>query len=111
MNMIAHYGLDCSTCEAYLATKEDDDESRAETAERWSEIYGVEMNPEDINCVGCLEKGVHVAHWNECEVRICSSGRDLDSCAQCEDYICDTLQGYFDMAPEMKENLEKIREQ
>ena len=34
--MIACCGLDCSKCEAYLATQEDNDVKRAEVAKKWS---------------------------------------------------------------------------
>ena len=34
--MIACCGLDCSKCEGYLATQEDNDAKRAEVAKKWS---------------------------------------------------------------------------
>ncbi len=37
--MIACCGLDCSKCEAYLATQEDNDVKRAEVAKKWSVQY------------------------------------------------------------------------
>ena len=51
--MIAYCGLNCSKCEAYIATQENDDQKREETAQIWSKLYMVEINPDQINCDGC----------------------------------------------------------
>ena len=40
--MIAHCGLDCSKCDAYIATINNDDELRESVAKLWSELNGVE---------------------------------------------------------------------
>ena len=108
--MIAVCGLDCSECGAYLATRDDDDEKRAETARKWSELYGVEMKPVDINCTGCVsEGGVHFQHCSVCEIRRCGLGRGVVNCAHCDDYACERLTEFFRMAPECKVSLDRIR--
>ena len=56
--MIAHCGLDCSKCDAYIATINNDDELRESVAKLWSELNGVEITPEMINCEGCRVDGV-----------------------------------------------------
>ena len=55
---IAYCGLDCETCEARIATVNDDNEMREKVAKLWSELNGVEISPEMINCVGCRIDGV-----------------------------------------------------
>ena len=55
---IAYCGLDCETCEARIATVNDDNELREEVAKLWSKLNGVEISPEMINCVGCRIDGV-----------------------------------------------------
>jgi hypothetical protein len=42
--MIAFCGLDCSKCDAYLATQNDRNAQRLETAENWSKRYGVKTH-------------------------------------------------------------------
>ena len=50
MNMyIAYCGLNCETCEARLATANDDADLRQKVAKLWSELNGVEITPEMIN--------------------------------------------------------------
>lgn len=51
--MIAYCGMDCSKCEGYLATKEDNDTKRKEVAEKWTIQYNTDIKPEQINCNGC----------------------------------------------------------
>ena len=55
---IACCGLNCETCEARMATMNNDDTLRKKVAKLWSELNGVEITPEMINCVGCRIDGV-----------------------------------------------------
>ena len=67
--MIAYCGLDCTECDAYIATKNEDEELKRTTAKRWSKEYDAEIKPEDVNCVGCMEdKGAHIIHWDRCDI-------------------------------------------
>jgi len=49
--MIACCGLDCSKCEAYLATQEEDDVKRTKVAKEWSVRYNADIKPEHIKVV------------------------------------------------------------
>ena len=51
---IAYCGLDCEACEARIATVNNDAELRQRVAKEWSELNGVEITPEMINCAGCF---------------------------------------------------------
>ena len=51
--MIAFCGLDCEMCDAYIATKNDDQTLREKTAKLWSELNNATILPEHINCDGC----------------------------------------------------------
>jgi len=55
--MIAYCGLNCSKCDAYLATIENNDAKKKETAQKWSKMYQFEMSPDQINCDGCKSSG------------------------------------------------------
>ncbi|MBW1642014.1 MAG: DUF3795 domain-containing protein [Deltaproteobacteria bacterium] len=107
--MIAYCGLNCSNCEAYLATQEDNNARRAETAQKWSKIYNAEIKTEQINCTGCKSDGIKFSHCNVCEIRQCCISKNVDNCAVCDDYICDTLSGFIKLAPEAGIALEKLR--
>jgi len=56
--IIAFCGIDCAECKAFIATQENSDAKRREVAEEWSKEFGEKINPKDINCDGCLSKGL-----------------------------------------------------
>lgn len=107
--MIACCGLNCSACDAYLATRGNDDTKRRETAQKWSKLYRTEIAPGQINCSGCKSDGPRFFHCTVCEIRTCCLSRGLDHCAACKDYICDTLAGFIRLAPEAGMALERLR--
>ena len=107
--MIAYCGLDCSKCNAYLATLENSDSKRQETAEQWSQMYRHNIKAEQINCDGCKSSGAKFFHCNNCEIRQCCTSKDVENCAACESYICDILAGFIKLAPEAGVALEKLR--
>ena len=106
--MISMCGLDCATCPAYLATLHDSDDERRKTAETWSKMYGHEIKPGDINCMGCLSPGdIHLAHCSECEMRKCGLEKKVVNCGRCGDYPCEKLSKLFEFAPEARKNLDE----
>ena len=90
-SMRAYCGLDCTECPAHLAWKTDDDELRKKQAAEWgSPDYPI--TAEEINCVGC------------------ASERGVETCAHCDDYGCDTLEGWLSQAgDELRQKLERLR--
>ena len=108
--MIACCGLDCSKCEAYLATQEDNDVKRAEVAKKWSVLYKADIKLEHINCDGCRTGGKKFFYCSEiCELRKCCMEKELENCAACESYKCDKLKSFIELAPEACSALEKLR--
>lgn len=108
--MMAYCGIVCTECNAFLATMTDDNELRKKVANEWSSPdWPVE--PSDINCQGCKSTdGVHFKFCSTCGVRVCGSQRDIETCAHCEDYGCDTLEEFLKMTGEsFREKLEGIR--
>ena len=47
---IAFCGLDCEACDARLATVNNDQALKQKVASLWSELNGVDITPEMINC-------------------------------------------------------------
>ena len=81
---IAYCGLDCETCQARLATEQNDDALRRKVAALWSELNGVEITPEMINCDGCRMDGVKTPYCDSlCPVRQCAPGREMETCGDC----------------------------
>lgn len=107
--MIAYCGLNCSKCEAYLATQADDDVKREATAKKWSALYKADIHLEQINCNGCKYDGARFSHCDVCDIRQCCSSKGVDNCALCDEYICNKLAGFIKLAPQAGETLEAIR--
>jgi hypothetical protein len=108
--MIACCGIECSTCEAFLATSRNDDRRRAEVAEKWSKQSGASIRPEQIQCTGCRSDGVKFCCCESmCEIRKCAVEKSLDTCAPCGDFPCGKLDPVFKGAPEARAALESLR--
>ncbi len=107
--MIAYCGLDCSECDAYLATKENNDSKKNETAKKWSQMYKHDIKPEQINCDGCKSSVMKFFHCENCEIRQCCISKGVEHCAACENYTCDTLAAFIKLAPQAGAALEKLR--
>lgn len=101
--LIGVCGIVCSECGAYLATKNNDEALRKKTAEEWSKMFGVDIKPESIDCVGCTTpKGIHFSHCSECEIRACGQKKKVANCGHCPDYPCEKISGFFKMIPAAK---------
>lgn len=107
--MIAVCGLDCSKCGAFLATKENNDQKRAEVAQEWSRLFKGEIKPEDINCDGCHSDGGRLLNYCKvCEIRECGKEKGLENCGYCGEYPCHKLDFIFSSAPDAKNRPDKI---
>ena len=107
---IAHCGLNCNECGAFLATQENDDLKRAEVSQEWSKLFKVEIKPEDINCEGCQsDRGRVFNYCKVCEIRMCGKEKGLKNCGYCGDYPCRKLNFIFSTAPNAKKRLDEIK--
>ena len=85
-DFIAYCGLDCEACEARLATVNNDNSLREKVAKNWSELNGVEITPEMINCDGCRIDGVKTPYCESlCPIRQCALSKKLETCGDCEE--------------------------
>ena len=84
--LIAYCGLDCEKCEARIATVNDDNDLRKKVAKGWSDLNGVEITPEMINCMGCRVDGVKTPYCDSmCQIRQCALKREYGTCGECDD--------------------------
>ena len=104
---IAYCGLNCETCEARLATAGNDDEECRRIAKRWSELNGVEITPEMINCTGCRLDGVKTPYCDVlCPIRQCAMTKCVETCGSCSELeSCEKVSAIHQNTPDALRNL------
>lgn len=109
-DLIAYCGLDCGKCEAYIATMNDDDGLRRKVAAEWSELNGVEITPEMINCTGCRRDGIKTVYCDSlCPIRKCAVGKNYLTCGDCENLEnCDKVNVVIGNNAEALHNLKTV---
>lgn len=105
--MIAYCGLDCETCDAYLATIHNDQALREKTAKLWSELNHAPILPEHINCQGCRVDGEKTVFCESlCEIRRCALKKGVTTCGDCPHMeTCQTVGMILSNNPEALKNL------
>lgn len=92
-DFIAYCGLDCEKCEARTATINNDNELRKRVAKLWTELNGVEITADMINCEGCRIDGVKTPYCNSlCPIRQCALTKGHTTCGNCAELEkCETV--------------------
>ncbi len=105
--LIACCGLDCESCEARIATINNDNNLREEVARKWRVMNNApQITAETINCTGCRTEGVKFGYCNMCEIRSCATGKGFQTCGQCKEMdTCSTVGAILEHVPEAKSNL------
>lgn len=88
VSLIAPCGIDCSICEAYIATKNNDMEMKQKLADNFMKQFNKDIDPSTINCVGCNQDGLHIGFCAQCAIRACSVEKGFKTCAECDDFPC-----------------------
>lgn len=108
--MIAYCGLVCSSWPAFLATQNNDDFARVKTAALYSEKFGFDLKPGEINCDGCKsEGGKLIGYCRSCAIRQCCSGKGLNNCTICDDQPCENLIRFHKFSPDAKACFEDLK--
>lgn len=109
--LISCCGLDCVTCDAWIATARDDDELRKAVADKWRVAFNApDLTAEMINCTGCREEGVKFSHCEMCEIRNCVKAKGYDTCGDCRDVeTCNIVAGIHKLVPEAITNLRSLK--
>ena len=110
-DLIGYCGLNCETCEAYIATINDDNELRKKVSKLWSELNGIEITQEMINCTGCRVDGVKTIFCDSiCQIRQCALAKNVETCADCEEMEeCEKLKMIFENNSDAQKNLENLK--
>ena len=96
--MFGYCCIECKKCDAYVATRNNDDELRAKVAKQWN------MKAEEINCDGCKSGE---ALFN-CEVKQCAVKKRLPTCAHCGEFAsCD--KEFWTRSQDLMENVRQMR--
>jgi len=108
--LISCCGLNCSGCEAKIATMKNDDNLRQITADKWKVMYNSpDITASMINCTGCREEGAKFTHCFNCEIRKCVRSKGYDTCADCIDLSkCHIVAPIHEAVPEALSNLRKL---
>ena len=109
--LIAYCGLDCEKCDARIATLNNDNLLREKVAKLWSEMNGVEITPEMINCEGCRADGLKTPFCDSlCPIRQCALGKALKTCGDCSALNgCQTVGMVISNNAEALDNLKNNR--
>jgi hypothetical protein len=85
--MIGYCGYSCHLC----AARSDDPAVRQRLVDGWRRIFGHEhYTAENVRCDGCRSDG-RLAD-KECQARPCAIERGVQSCAYCDDFVCDKVR-------------------
>ena len=103
--IIAYCGLVCTDCPAFIATRDNDVATLKQLAETW---YQESDNAEYCLCDGCIADGRKNNFCAQCQVRACALERGVVNCAHCDDYACDKLEAFWQMATEARATLDAI---
>ncbi len=104
---IAYCGLNCETCDARIATVNNDDTLRDKVAKLWSELNGVEITSDMINCAGCRIEGKKTPYCESlCQIRQCALQKNVETCGDCDNVKnCDKVGMIVSTNAEAKHNL------
>jgi hypothetical protein len=84
--MIGFCGYRCDLC----AARSDDPAVRQKLVDGWRKYLGHQhYTAENVRCDGCRSNG-RIAD-QECKARPCALERGIDSCAGCDDFVCEKV--------------------
>ena len=110
-SMLAYCGIDCGNCPSYKATQSNDRDELEKTAEMWRKQYNApDMTVESIMCDGCMNNGRLSGYCGMCKIRACASGKDIVTCAECNEYsTCGDLAEFHKHATQAKQTLDGLK--
>lgn len=106
---IAYCGLNCQTCDAYLATIHNDQKLKVATAKKWARLNQAPILPEHIHCEGCRMPGAKTIFCETiCEIRKCAIKKEVSTCGGCSNLeTCRTIESILKHNPSIIKNLKQ----
>lgn len=105
-NLLAYCGLYCGACSFKVAYEENRREHLQQMPARYDKLKDMVLE----DCPGCRLEN----QCGNCAMRDCAREKELDHCAQCDEFPCDHVTQFNnDGAPhhgEVIENLKQLRE-
>jgi hypothetical protein len=109
IEIYAPCGINCTVCDCYVATQNDDREARQKMAEQYKTSYSKDIDPETIVCDGCPGEGRHIGFCAECGIRACAYERGFATCAECAELPCEKGQFIWTSNSKSLENLNTLK--
>lgn len=94
--ILSKCGYRCDLCPAYRENVKSEEDKKI-VSEGWKRLFGFEVPPNEVECVGCHNKGQHAD--TGCPVRPCAIEKGIESCAFCNNFECNSLKtrtGFLD---------------
>ncbi len=88
--ILTRCGYRCDLCLAYKPNVEKNPANQKILSDGWFKYFGFRLQPEKIICDGCMSANPKLIDIS-CPIRPCVIEKELDNCAQCEQYVCDKL--------------------
>ena len=88
--ILTRCGYRCDLCLAYKPNVEKNPSNQQKLSDGWFKYFGFRLPPESILCDGCMADNPKLID-RTCPVRPCVIARELENCAQCDDYVCEKL--------------------
>ncbi len=108
-NTYSPCGIDCNSCDAFIATQTNDLELFEKLAEQFKVNQGLEIEPEKLRCNGCMNEGVHIGFCDECGIRACAIEKGYQNCADCDLLPCEKGSFIWTEGSASLANLRSIR--
>jgi Golgi nucleoside diphosphatase len=87
--ILSKCGYRCDLCPAYTENIKSEADKTA-VSEGWKRLFGFNIPPDEIECMGCHNKGKQADAG--CPVRPCVMEKGIENCALCESFECDSLK-------------------
>lgn len=82
-------GIDCSVCDAYIATQTQDLALKQKLVDGYKANMGKEITFEELDCDGCPSEGRKISFCAVCAIRKCAFEKGYATCAECSDFPCE----------------------
>jgi hypothetical protein len=107
--IIAPCGIDCYVCDANIATRNGDIALLQKLADDYKSKFGKDLDPITLYCDGCPTEGRHIGFCAQCGIRSCAFGKCFKTCAECEEFPCETGSFIWKEGSQSKAKLDALK--